>query len=458
MLWWWWGRGRYLSRRFERYPGTQLMLRLFERHSREKVRVFAYAFGAGDGSDERATVQADADVFRDVSMLTARAAAQTIHQDGVQVLIDYDGVHDFNSVALLAHRPAPVQVTWLGFAGSAGLGPRVGRDEHGRGVAGAAVVDFVIGDRIVTPATAASGHAESLAFLPRGLPYQPQDEQQGGVLRSALRPTFPDPLHRPALSARGEMLADREEQQPEAGSQVVLACLSRSHKIDPAAFADWLQILTRVPSAVLWIMAEDAQTQQRLSAEASARGVHSDRLVWLPRVSREHYFERLWRVDLFLDTRPYGAHTTAADALWVATPVLTLPADATASKVGRSLLQATNSASQQPLSRQRPKDGTALPPFAQDRPAGHVERLSDVLVASDRKDFVDTAVRLASGGPSHDPGSSLGRLRERIGATRGDVLFNSTRFTRGLERTVSAMWELRCATAADATLPHLFAR
>jgi protein O-GlcNAc transferase len=147
----------YISRRFEEYAGTQLMLRIFGLHNRERVHVTCYAHGPDDGSMERSVVRRDCDRFDDVSLLSPHQVATKIASDRIDILIDYDGAHNFNNMAVLALRPAPIQVTYLGFAGTSG---------------GTDAVDYIITDRFITPPDSQEFYSEKFMYLPET--YQPQ--------------------------------------------------------------------------------------------------------------------------------------------------------------------------------------------------------------------------------------------------------------------------------------------
>ena len=237
----------YLSRRFERYPGTQLMLRIFGAHNRSRVRVSAAAHGADDGSSERAIVRASVDEFVDVHGLPPKDAAARIGE--AHVIVDYDGLHDYNNMALLARRAAPVQVTWLGYAATSGAGRR--------GTDGAdAPIDFLVADRVIVPPEhlAARYYSESVLYLPGS--YQPQDEFQGAEGPRAFPPPPPFPREHD------------EEGIPR--SAFVLGCLQRTNKLDPDAFDDWMNALRMAPRAVLWLLSgHEDDAERNLRAEAA---------------------------------------------------------------------------------------------------------------------------------------------------------------------------------------------
>jgi protein O-GlcNAc transferase len=293
-------------------------------------------------------------------------------------------------MALLARRAAPVQVTWLGYAATSGAGRR-GRDGAD------APVDFLVADRVIVPPEhlAARYYSESVLYLPGS--YQPQDEFQGADGPRAFPPPPPFPRERD------------EEGIPR--SAFVLGCLQRTNKLDPDAFDDWMNALRMAPRAVLWLLSgHEDDAERNLRAEAAARGVNPRRLHFASRVDKAGYLERLARVDLFLDTRPYGAHTTAADAMWTTTPVLTMLPETRsgfASRVGASLVEATG--------------------------------LSGVLLAGGRGAYSATAARLArSPAVAH-------ALRRRVGEVRGRGLFDSAAFAAKLERAWRCAWDAKGA-------------
>ena len=155
----------YISRRFEDYPGTQMMLRLFARHNRSRVTIAAHAHGPDDGSPYRRFIEDNSDTFSDISTFSDEAAAKTINEDNIDILVSYDGMHDFNSVKVLMKQPARIQMTWLGFAATTGFQPKQG-------------IDYFLADvAIIPPDVLGNRFSEKLVYLPDT--YQPQDELQG---------------------------------------------------------------------------------------------------------------------------------------------------------------------------------------------------------------------------------------------------------------------------------------
>jgi len=471
----------YISRRFEQYPGTQLMLGLFQNHL-SKLECFVYAHGQDDGSSERRIIEASSTKFSDISSLTLEPPAYDhITADSLDILIDYDGMHDFNNVRTIASLPAggPITATWLGFAGSCGLGKRKSSN-----IQGAGVMDYLFADRIIVTPSDTTGYTESIVYLPST--YQPQDELQNDVSKALglVSTSRLDLAMKTAREAEPKASPEiifsdiRNEQRKLLGlssDTIVLACINRNNKFTPESFDDWMSILKRTSHqhTVLWLQApkegkkaQPETAKDKLRNEAAARGVNPARILFADQADRLEYFKRLACVDLFLDTRPYGAHTVAADALWAHTPVLTLPGSSFASRVSESLYNAATLASDPAV-------------------AASAHAAQSVLVAPSRLAFVDTAVLLCNKfrSPMNEREEShlINSIRRRI--ARGisppwahlqaaaystgsrqaadespPVLFNSKRFTNELTRAYEAMSEVKSSLNFTPTspMPHIF--
>lgn len=289
----------YLSADFHDHATAHLMLGLFKRHDRTRFEVFAYSYGPDDGSDYRARIRAEVEHFVDLAPLTDRDAAARIHADEIDVLIDLKGYTREARTAILAFRPAPVQVAWLGYPGSMG----------------APFIDYAIVDATVVPPTQATHYTERLLYLPHC--YQVNDDEQ------VIDPRVPT-RDEAGLPAKG----------------FVFACFCAHYKIDPAAFAAWMRILKGVPGSVLWLIDGYEAARNNLRAAARAAGVDPDRLVFAPRRKKAEHLARHAAADLFLDTLAYNAHTTMSDALWAGLPAITCPGETFARRVGASLLRA----------------------------------------------------------------------------------------------------------------------
>lgn len=287
----------YLSADFRQHPLTWLAAELIEKHDRQRTEVFGYSYGPDDGSAERKRWVAAFDHFRDIRSLTLQDAAAQIRANGIDILVDLTGYTQSSRSALLALRPAPVQVSWLGFPGSMG----------------ADFVDYLISDAWITPPDAIRDYQEKLVWMPHT--YQP----------NGARPEAPTP-------ARADCGL------PEAAT--VLCCFNQSFKITPQLFDLWIDILGGIDNGILWLLECNHWAKANLQRAASARGIDPQRLVFAPRTDIASHLARQRCADLFLDTLPYNAHTTTSDALWAGLPVLTLSGDTFSARVAGSLLHA----------------------------------------------------------------------------------------------------------------------
>jgi predicted O-linked N-acetylglucosamine transferase (SPINDLY family) len=288
----------YLSSDFHLHATAVLLVEALERRDPARFEVRLYSHSRDDGSALRARITTACDAFVDVSGLSDREAAQRIRDDRVDVLVDLKGWTTGARTAVLAMRPAPVQVSWLGFPGTSG----------------ATFVDYAIVDPIVVPPGCSGEFTEKLAWMPEC--YQPNDS------RREIGPA-------PGRAACG---------LPEDG--VVLCCFNHTYKIRPEVFDVWCALLREVPGSVLWLLESNAQARANLVREAGARGVGAQRLVFAPMASHEAHLARLGHADLVLDTLPVNAHTTASDALWAGVPLVTCVGDAFVGRVAASLLHA----------------------------------------------------------------------------------------------------------------------
>lgn len=288
----------YLSADFHAHATAYLTASLFERHLREDFEIFAYSWGPDDGSPMRQRLLAAFEHFIDIRDLSHVAAAQRIRDDGIDILVDLKGYTRDARTEILALRPAPVQVNWLGFPGTMG----------------APFMDYLIVDPVVVPEDQAIHYDEALAYLPDA--YAPLDDR---------RPLAPAPTRAQAGL-------------PDAG--FVFCCFNNPYKITPEMFDLWCRLLHAVPDSVLWLFASNDQAPDNLAREAIARGIGAERLIFAPKLPQDQHLARLGLADLCLDTLPYNAHTTASDALWMEVPMLTCPGITFPARVAASLLTA----------------------------------------------------------------------------------------------------------------------
>lgn len=288
----------FVSFDFREHPVSQLLVQTLESIDRSRFEVLLYSSGPDDRSQLRQRLQACATQFVDLRGMSDQQAAERVHADRVHLLVDLAGHTRGHRLGVFARRPAPVQASWLGFPGSTG----------------ARYIDYIVGDPFVTPLAHAAHYSEQLAQLPDCL-------QPNGQWRP-----LPQPLRR------------AEAGLPE--DAFVICAFNHTYKILPAAFDIWCSVLREVPHAVLWLRQTNHQLHDNLRRQAQARGVAPDRLLFAPTVSYAQHFSRLALADVFADTWPYNAHTTASDALWAGVPVLTLHGSTYASRVATSIVRA----------------------------------------------------------------------------------------------------------------------
>jgi len=293
----------YLSADFRQHATAVLTAGLFQAHDRGRCTVLGYSTGATDASAVRARLEAGFDRFVDAHGWPARQLAAQIAADRVDILVDLNGHSNGGSMAALALRPAPIQVSYLGYPGTTG----------------APFIDYLIGDSVVTPLDHAADYTEKLVLLPGS--YQVNDRSR----------SIADAPPRAELGLAEEAF--------------VFCSFNQTYKLNPGVLDAWSRILDAVPHGVLWLLrpAGDSVAEAasaNLYREAAARGVDSARIVFAPRRPHSEYLGLYRRADLFLDTWPYNAHTTASDALWSGCPVLTVLGDTFAGRVAASLLRA----------------------------------------------------------------------------------------------------------------------
>ena len=287
----------YVSGDFHGHATGYLMAELFERHDRRKVELFLYSHGPDDQSATRRRLSAAADHFVEAREMSTRALAERIRADVIDVLVDLKGYTLDARPALFAHRPAPVQVAYLGFPGTSG----------------APWIDYIVGDPHVTPLAHAPWFTEKIAQLPGC--YQCND----GTRRLPVAPS---------RATQG---------LPE--DALVLCGFNQPYKISPEVFDVWCRLLQRLPNAVLWLLAWTHQAPPALQREAAARGIDPARLIFADTLGQEAHLDRVACADLFLDTWPCNGHTTVSDMLWAGVPVVTYSGRSFASRVAGSLLK-----------------------------------------------------------------------------------------------------------------------
>ena len=352
----------YLSADFRDHAMAYAITRVLELHDRNRFETVGVSFGRDDESAARARIVRAFDRFLDVRASADAAVAAELSALDIDICIDLCGFTTNNRAGILARRPAPLQVAYVGFPGTLG----------------AAYIDYVLGDRIVTPSDEQAFYAERIIQLPDT--YWPTDS------------TRQIPGGAPSRAEVG--LPDRG---------FVFCCFNNNYKIVPAVFDAWMRLLGAVNGSVLWLLEGHEAARENLTAAARARGIDPTRLVFARRVPMSQYLAQHRLADLFLDTLPYNAHSTCSDALWAGLPVVTCLGETFAGRVGASLLHAVG-----------------LPE----------------LITRTLDEYEALALRLA-----REPGS-LAQIKAKLMANRDTCpLFDSARTTRHIEAAYTAIWE-----------------
>lgn len=350
----------YLSADYREHATSYLISELIESHDRSAFEVTALSFGPNVPSPMRQRMENAFDRFEDVTELSASAIARRIAELGVDIAIDLQGFNQYNRIEIFSHHAAPLQVLYLGWPGTSG----------------ATFHDYVLADPIVLPKEGFVHFSEKVVWLPGC--YQPNDGRRKVATETP---------------SRADCVL------PEAG--FVFCCFNNTFKILPEIFDVWMRLLAQVPDSVLWLVDVDKTCRANLMAEAKARGIAGTRLIFAPRLPNDQHLARLAHADLFLDTIPYNAHTTASDALWQGVPVVTCAGRTFASRVATSLL--------------------------------HNVGLPELSVAN-LDEYEALALRLAQ-----EPATARA-IKQRLLAGRANAaLFDTGRLTRGVERAYREM-------------------
>jgi protein O-GlcNAc transferase len=353
----------YLSADFREQATAYLAVGLYEMHDRQKFEIIAFDNGASDHSAIRTRLEKAFDKFVDISKLPDRSAAERICAEEIDILVNLNGYFGSQRMGIFACKPAPVQVNFLGFPGTLG----------------APYIDYILADRIVIPEDERCHYSEQVVYLPDC--YQVNDSR---------RPIAED--------------APTRAESGLPGKAFIFCNFNQSYKFTPAMFAVWMRILKQVPDSVLWLLDDIPELRSNLCRAAERHGVAGMRLIFAPRVTVEKHLARLRLADLFLDSLPYNAHTTASDALWAGLPLLTCPGTTFPGRVATSMLGAAG--------------------------------LPD-LVAETLDDYERLAVMLAS------DTARLGAIRQRLQKNRLDcALFDTDRFRRHIEACYATMWDI----------------
>jgi predicted O-linked N-acetylglucosamine transferase (SPINDLY family) len=352
----------YVSPDLREHPVGHLMVGVFERHDKTRFETYAVSLGIDDGSRLRARMLKAFDYFVDAREFNALQIAQWMRANEIDIAIDLGGYTSDTRTEIFSYRPCPVQVNYLGYPGTMGV------DYY----------DYILADPHIIPPDQQKYYSEKVAYLPDT--YMPTD--------ASLK------------------ISDRTPTRAECGlpdEGFVFCSFSHDYKVSPHVFDIWMRLLAKIPGSVLWLMSRNELSQRNLRAEAEKRGVSGERLIFAGRVPLvEDHLARYRQADLFLDTHPYNAHTTAADALMAGLPVLTYSGSSFPSRVAGGLL------------------------YAVDVPE---------LVTHSHAEYEAMALRLAQ-----EP-EFLSALKAKIATNKpNSSLFDTARFCFNLEAVYTAMW------------------
>ena len=352
----------YLSADFRDHAIAYLTAELFERHDTRRFDITAVSFGP-DGEDEmRVRLRRAFGRFLEVRTRSDREVAQLMRDLEIDIAVDLTGYTADCRTGILAHRPAPIQVNYLGYPGTMGVD----------------YIDYVLADAVVIPLGQQIHYTEKVVYLPDC--YQANDSKRRIATRTPRRD---------------------EVGLPEEG--FVFCCFNNNHKIAPYIFDIWMRLLDKVQGSVLWLFEGGPTVSDNLRQAAAQRGVAPERLVFAPRMPPDRHLARHRLADLFLDTLPYNAHTTASDALWAGLPVLTCMGNAFAGRVAASLLHAV----------------------------GMPE-----MITSSLAEYEALALKLAS------TPEMLAAIRAKLARDPAALpLFDADRFRRHIESAFTTMWE-----------------
>jgi predicted O-linked N-acetylglucosamine transferase (SPINDLY family) len=289
----------YLSADFHHHATAMLAAGMFEAHDRRRFETVAISFGPEDSGPVRVRLARAFEQFHDVRRLSDPQIADMMRSLEIDIAVDLKGYTQHCRLGICALRPAPIQVSYLGYPGTLGLEQ----------------MDYIVADRIVLPPEHRVYYSEQVVYLPEC--YQVNDDRR--------------------------VIAGYTPSREQAGlppTGFVFCCFNNNHKITPPVFEVWMRLLARVPGSVLWLLQDNPAAARNLRQEAALRGVDPARLIFAARLPTDEHLARHRLADLFLDTLPYNAHTTSSDALWAGLPVLTCLGGAFPARVAASLLHA----------------------------------------------------------------------------------------------------------------------
>ncbi len=352
----------YFSADFHNHATGHLMAELFELHDKSCFEIIGFSFGPEKNDEMRQRLVKSFDQFIEVFSKSDIEIAQLSRDLNVDIAVDLKGFTQDSRTGIFSYRVAPIQVNYLGYPGTMG----------------AEYIDYIVADKTLIPPQLQQYYSEKVVYLPHS--YQANDRKRGISKKQFTR---------------------QELGLPREG--FVFCCFNNNYKILPATFNAWMQILKMVDGSVLWLLKDNPWVSENLKKEAAKQGIDATRLVFAERMSLPEHLARHRHADLFIDTLPCNAHTTASDALWTGLPVLTLMGESFASRVAASLLNAIG--------------------------------LSELITTS-QEEYIALAVKLA------DNSHKLADIKQKLKQNRLTTpLFDAPLFTKNIEAAYTIMYE-----------------
>jgi predicted O-linked N-acetylglucosamine transferase (SPINDLY family) len=364
----------YYSADFHNHATAYLMAELFEKHDKSTFEFTAFSFGPDSKDEMRQRLTKAFNRFIDVRLKSDKEIALLSRQMGIDIAIDLKGFTEREKTGIFSFRAAPIQVSYIGYPGTMA----------------AEYIDYIVADKTLIPTESQLHYSEKILYLPGS--YQVNDRKR---------------------KVADKIFSKEEMGLPNEG--FVFCCFNNNYKITPQTFNGWIKILKAVEGSVLWLLEDNPIAKANLRKEAQARGLNPDRLIFAQRMKLPEHLARHRMADLFIDTFPYNAHTTASDALWAGLPVLTCMGESFASRVAASLLNAIE-----------------LPE----------------LITTTQQQYESTAIELAT-----NPGK-LKAIKDKLEQNRlTTALFDTTHFTKHIEAAYIKIYE---RYQADLTPDHIY--
>lgn len=291
----------YFSADFHNHATSYLMAEFFELHNKNDFEIYAFSYGPNNLDEFQKRLKCAFNQFIDVSNSTNFEILELCQELNIDIAVDLKGYTQDARIELFSLRLAPIQIQYLGYPGT------LAADYY----------DYVVADKIVISDINREFFTEKVIYLPNC--YQVNDSKK--------------------------IIPDKKFLREELGLPIdgfVFCCFNNNYKITPIIFDSWMRILENVPNSVLWLYEDNDFVSKNIKTEASKRNIDPNRIIFAKKMSLSDHLSRYYLADLFLDTFPYNAHTTASDALWCGLPLITISGNSFASRVARSLLRATN--------------------------------------------------------------------------------------------------------------------